>query len=132
MTKSISHSLEPLHYESVRWISSRSFSGVRYATRRVSLAQRIELTRLVRDLMRRDEFLRAGDAADQVEAGLADLLVRKLYVEWGLVEIEGLEIDGAAATPQLLIDAGPEELTDEIAASIQGELSLTEEERKNF
>jgi hypothetical protein len=82
--------------------------------------------------MRRDEFLRAGDAADQVEAGLADLLVRKLYVEWGLVEIEGLEIDGAAATPQLLIDAGPEELTDEIAASIQGELSLTEEERKNF
>jgi hypothetical protein len=132
MMKSTSHSLEPLEYDSVRWISSNSFSGVRYAIRRVSLGQRIELTRLVRDLMRRDEFLRAGDPADQVEAGLADLLVRKLYVEWGLRGIEGLEIDGVTATPQLLIDAGPEELSEEIAASIQGELSLTEEERKNF
>ena len=131
MTKSISHSLEPMHYESVCWLPSQSFAGVRYAVRRASLANRIELTKLVRELMRRDEFLRAGDAADQVEAGLAELLVRKLYLEWGLVEIEGLEIDGVAASPQLLIEAGPEQLTEEIAASIQGQLTLTDEERKN-
>ncbi len=82
--------------------------------------------------MRRDEFLRAGDPADQLEAGLADLLVRRLYLEWGLAGIEGLHIDGEAATPETLIAAGPESLSEEIASSIQAELSLSDEERKNF
>ena len=51
--------------------------GVHYAIRRVSLSQRIELTKRARELSLRHEFLKAGDAPDQLEASLADLLIRK-------------------------------------------------------
>jgi hypothetical protein len=53
-------------------------------------------------------------------------------VEWGLAELEGLSIDGQAATVELLIDKGPEELVDEIVSALQAEIGLSEEERKNF
>ncbi|MGH9622868.1 MAG: hypothetical protein ACRD4G_00845 [Bryobacteraceae bacterium] len=62
---------------------------------------------------------------------MGDLLVERLYLEWGLAEIEGLAIDGTSATPALLIEKGPEPLTREILASIQAELGLSEDERKN-
>ena len=131
MMKSILHLHEPLEYGSVRWFPSALFAGVRYGVRRISLGQRIELTRAVRELLHNEEFLRAGDSGDQLEASLADLLVRKLYLQWGLAGIEGFRIDGEAATPQVLVDAGPEQLSEEIAARIQAELGLSEEERKN-
>ena len=118
-------------HSSVIWHESATISGVRYATRRTSLAQRIELTARVRELTSRHEFLRAGEMVEQLDAALAELLTRRLYLEWGLAEVKNLLIDGEPTTVELLIEKGPEELSAEIAASIQGQLSLSEEERKN-
>ncbi len=119
------------HYSTVNWHESRVLPGVRYGIRRISLAQRIELTNRARELTRRYEFLKAGDAGDQLEASLADLLTRQLYLEWGLAEILNLTIDGQAATSAMLVEKGPESLSNEIVAAIQAELSLSEDERKN-
>ena len=131
MTKSTSHSREIASYSSVVWHESRTIAGVRYATRRISLLQRIELTNKAREIVLKHEFLKAGEASDQLEATLGELLVRKLYFEWGLQEIEGLVVDGEAATGEAIIAKGPEELTDEIVATIRAQLELSEEERKN-
>jgi hypothetical protein len=97
----------------------------------MSLGQRIELTKRVYDLTRRNEFLRGGGSVDQLEAGLADLLAKRLYLEWGLIEIQGFAIDGLPATPESLIEKGPEELAEEIASSILADMQLTDEETKN-
>jgi hypothetical protein len=86
----------------------------------------------VKELTIKYDFLRAGDAADQLEAALSDLLVAKLYLEWGLETIEGLSIDGRKATVDLLIDHGPESLANEIGLLIQAESTLTDDERKNY
>jgi hypothetical protein len=121
-----------VNYSSLSWHDSKTIKGVRFAIRRVSLAQRLDLNKRVRELTLRHEFLKAGPAADQLEAAWADLLVRKLYIEWGLAGLEGLSIDGESATLELLIDKGPEELADEVVSAIQEETGLSEEERKNF
>ena len=118
--------------QSVMWFDSGTFPGVRYAIRRVSLAQRIDLTARVRDLTRRNEYLEAGSDAEKIEGIWADLLVERLYVEWGLASVEGLTIDGQPVNAQLLIDKGPEELSREIAETVQRSLTLTEAERKNY
>lgn len=131
MTKSISRSLESAAYISLDWHSSTKYAGVCYATRRISLAQRIELTRQVRELTLRNEFLRAGGPSDQLEAALGELLARRLYLEWGLAEVEGLIIDGVPATPSTLIEKGPEKLAEEVADRIIEGLNLSGDERKN-
>ena len=127
-----SRSRKKSSYASVLWYESETVQGVRYAIRRVSLLQRIELTRRARELSIRNEFLKAGDSTEQLEASLADLLVRRLYIEWGLAELTGLRVDGKPATPGVLIDKGPEGLADEIISAIRGQLQLSEDERKNF
>ncbi len=132
MIKSTSPSPKPLEYVSIVWRESRTMPGVRYAIHRMSLMQRIALTGSIRELTSKHEFLRAGDAVDQVEATLSELLVKRLYLEWGLDQIHGLEIDGNTATSESLIAKGPEALTDEIVIDIQSELGLSDEETKNF
>ena len=119
-------------YASVAWHCSKLMPGVRFALRRISLRQRIELNRRVKELTIKHEFLRAGDAPDRLEAALSDLLVAKLYLEWGLEEIEGLSIDGQKATADLLIALGPESLANEIGLLIQAQSTLTDDERKNY
>ena len=120
------------NYQSLRWHESEAVKGVQFATRRVSLAQRIELTYKARELSLKYEFMRAGETSDQVEASLADLLVRRLYLEWGLAGLKGFTIDGQQPTVETLIEKGPEALSDEIIHKIRAELELSEEERKNF
>jgi hypothetical protein len=116
---------------STRWIESNTLAGVKFSVREPSLAQRIELTRRLHELTLRNDFLRDGSELQQLELTLAELLVQKVLIEWGLVAIEGLTIDGRQANPALLIEAGPEELVAEIAAAIKRECGLDEEERKN-
>src|SRR5947209_488722 len=118
-------------YQTVLWNDSKIVPGVRYAIRRISLGQRLELTKRARELSLKNEFLRAGDSTEQFEAMFSELLVRRMYREWGLAAIEGLSIDGRRATPESLIEAGPESLTSEVIESLRSELGLTEEERKN-
>ena len=132
MMKSSSPLLDSVVYSSLLWHESEVSAGVRFAIRQISLAQRIELTKQVRQLTLKNEFLRGGTNADQLEAGLGELLARRVYLEWGLAELTGLTIDGAQATPEMLIEKGPEKLSNEIAKVILASLRLSDEEIKNF
>ena len=52
-------------------------------------------------------------------------------MEWGLLGIDGLTIDGEAADAASVIERGPEALCREIVHEIRRECGLTDEERKN-
>jgi len=121
-----------IHYQSRLWLESETFPGVEFSVRKISLAQRIELSSRVRDLTLKNEFLQSGEPAEQVEARLADLMVHKLYVEWAVSDLKGLRIDGQAASVSDLIERGPETLVREMAEAIYWHLELSEAERKNF
>jgi len=129
--KFISHLRRSPAYSSLIWHESHALRGVRFAIRRVSLAQRIELAKNARELALKYEFLKSGDTEQQLEASFADLLARKLYLEWAVARLEGLCIDGEPGTIRMLIEKGPEELSDEIVNTIRRELVLSDEERKN-
>jgi hypothetical protein len=86
----------------------------------------------VRDLAARLEYFDAGrEEKNRIEASLLGAQLDCLYLEWGLEEIRGLDLDGQAATTRLLIDSGPEELFQEALNAIKSECGLSEQERKN-
>ena len=132
MMRFLSRSHKRVDLPSVEWRDSSAIAGVQFAIRRISLAERLKLIARVQELYQHHEFLKAGDMLDQLEAAKADLLVKQLYLEWGLIGIQGLDIDGHAATTAVLIKSGPESLSDEIVEAIKANLGLTEEERKNY
>jgi hypothetical protein len=132
MMNSTSRSPEGVDFASTEWHESRSVPGVQYAIRRITLGQRIELTRRGREIARENEYLRSGDAVDQLDAMLGDLLVERMYLEWGLAAVRGLTIDGTEASTVDLIERGPEMLANEIMRTLRSYLVLTDEERKNF
>ena len=119
-------------YTSTVWFDAESREHVRYGILRISFGRRIELARRIRDVGRKAEYLEAGsDVRDKLEATVLAAEIDRVYLDWGLVGVEGIEIDGAVATPASLIDAGPVQLTAEILSRIKGECGLTEDERKN-
>lgn len=98
----------------------------------VCLGRRIELARRIREIGRKAEFLEAGDdVRDKLEAAVLQGEIDRVFLEWGLEAIEGLEIDAEAATPTGLIERGPLALAMEIVGRIRGECGLNETERKN-
>lgn len=131
MMRSILRSRREVTYKSVGWHDSRALPGVRFAVRHVSVGQRLELTRRAHELALKNEFLRAGNPADQLEGALADLLVRRMYLEWGLYAVHGLRIDGQIASVSDVIEKAPEPFAEEILDVLRDGLGLTEEERKN-
>ncbi len=119
-------------YESVRVVESAIAPGVAFTVARMSFARRVELMRRVRELARRMEFMEAGESAgDKMDAALLKAEIDRLYVTWGLRAVAGLEVDGLAATPETLSEAGPEELFREALAAVRAETGLNEAERKN-
>jgi hypothetical protein len=120
-------------YESTTQAESRECAGVRFTVYRMSFGRRLELTRKVRELLGRLEFVRAGPggAGDDTEAALLAGEIDREYARWGLASVEGLEIDGRPATPDDLIEKGPEKLLAEVLGAIRREAGLDEEERKN-
>jgi hypothetical protein len=121
-----------VEYESQLLCDSTSFSGVTYIIRRMSFGARMELSRKIRELSKRVEFLSAGnDVQQHLEANVLSHEIDDVFLAWGLVEIEGLTIDGEPATPELLAGKGPDSLAREIVESIRGQCGLGEEERKN-
>jgi hypothetical protein len=121
-----------MNYESILVIDSSSAAGVRYRIARMSFGRRVELTRRVRELGRKVEFLDAGNGVkEKMEAAVLTAEIERLYLEWGLERVEGLTIDGAPATPASLITDGPENLCREALDAIKRECGLSEEERKN-
>ena len=98
----------------------------------MTFGRRLELMKCVRDLAARLEYFDAGrEEKNRIEASLLGAQLDRLYILWGLEEIRALELDGEAATPQLLIDKGPEDLFQEILSAIKSECGLNEQERKN-
>jgi hypothetical protein len=121
-----------MNYESVLRVDSKFCPGVVYTVARLSFGRRLELMRDVRELATKLEFHRAGQTeADHMDASLLSAEIDRLYVRWGLREIEGLAIDEERATPDSLAAAGPEELFIEALLAVKEQCGLTDPERKN-
>jgi hypothetical protein len=119
-------------YESTTRIGSRIVPGVEFVIRKMSFARRVEIIRQIRDLAQRVEFHDAGSSTgEKLDGALVTAEIDRRYIVWGLQEVAGLELDGAAATPETLVERGPEELVHEAVAAIKAECGLTEAERKN-
>jgi hypothetical protein len=124
--------MENVTYESSVVVESSARQGVRLRIWRMSFGRRVELMRRVRELSRRVEFLEAGqDAGGRMDAGLLRAEIDRMFVLWGLDSIMGLEVDGETATPETLVERGPEELFREALAAVHRQTGLSEEERKN-
>jgi hypothetical protein len=121
-----------MHYESTETIASKVCEGVSFTITRMTFGRRVDLMRRVRQLNGQFEFERAGSGIeDRLQASLTAAAIDELYLSWGLVAVEGLEVDGRTATPESLILCGPEKLCHEIISAIKRECALTEAERKN-
>lgn len=119
-------------YESLKVVNSVAAPGVQYTVIKMSFARRLDLMRRIRELARKMEYLGAGSKPDdKMDAALARAEIDKLWVMWGLRGISGLDLDGAAASPELLAESGPENLFREALAAVRAEAGLTEAERKN-
>jgi hypothetical protein len=122
-----------MEYWSKLTIRSEAYPGVEYTIQRMSLGRRIDLGKRVRELSQRIDFLAAGETmSERVEAGVLQNEIDRLYLEWALVSVSGLLVDGEDAGPPLLIQSGPEGLAREVLAAIKRELDLSEAERKNY
>ena len=120
-----------MNYQSWLEKESRTASGVTFVLAKMSFGRRVELTRRLREIAQRVEFLEAGEAKEKIDAALLTCEIERLYVLWGVQEVRGLTLDGAPATPESLVEAGPEELFREAVAAVKAECGLTEAERKN-
>ena len=132
MTNCTLPSVSGLSVESWTWFDAETRAGVRFRVARISVARRIELARKIREIGRKVEFLEAGnDPREKLEAAVLAAEIDRAYLDWGLEEIQGLEIDGEPATPAALIEKGPMDLAKEILDRIKRECGLSEEQRKN-
>jgi hypothetical protein len=119
-------------YESFEQVESKIAQGVSYSVSRMSFSRRMDLMKRVRELAGRAEFLAAGqETGEKMDAALLEVEIERLYVRWGLREVTGLEVDGAAATPESLAESGPEDLFREALAAVRTATGLSDPERKN-
>lgn len=126
------HSVEAVRWESSVWRASARMPGVRFRVRRPSLSARGELTRRVRGLLEELAFQAAGETpSEKLAAVQLQVEADRTYIEWGVLELEGLELDGSPATVASCVESGPELLCREMAEAVREELTLNELERKN-
>jgi len=119
-------------YQSVVTVESKAAPGVTFEIAKMSFSRRVDLMRRIRELAGRVEFLEAGtDPRDQMDAALLRAEIDKVYLDWGLKSIGGLELDGEPATAAKLADIGPEDLFREALDAVKAITGLTEAERKN-
>src|SRR6266478_2971652 len=107
---------------------SQTAPDVTFVLAKMSFGRRVELTRRLREIAQKVEFLEAGDAREKIDAALLTSEIDRLYVLWGLHEVRGLELDGAQATPESLAAIGPEELFREALAAVKAECDLMDKE----
>ena len=121
-----------MKYESVVSVESKISPGVLYSIAKMSYGRRVELMRRIRELAGRMEFLEAGRGpAEKMDASLLETEINRIYLAWGLRAVSGLILDGEEATPELLVDRGPEDLFREAIDAVRAQTGLTETERKN-
>lgn len=119
-------------YQSLTQVESKIRPGVTFVIAKISFGRRMELVRRIRELALRCEFLNSGQTTEgKLEAALLSAQIDQLYVNWGLHQLIGLEVDGHAATPEALASTGPEDLFREAVSAIKAECGLSEAERKN-
>ena len=119
-------------YESVAVVESQTVPGVTFTVARMSFGRRLDLMRRVRELARRMEFLEAGkEPGERMDAALLQAEIDRLFLSWGLRAVSGLQLDGSDASPEALVEAGPEGLFREALAAVRTETGLNEAERKN-
>jgi hypothetical protein len=111
---------------------SAKYPGVRYRVIRMSMGRRIELTRRVKELMKRLEFANAGGStADSIDAAMLAGEMDRLYWDFGLESLDGMEINGEPISPDSQFERGPEELSREILQRIKQCMQLSQGEQKN-
>lgn len=121
-----------MDYRSVVRMESASCPGVWFTVRKMTFGRRLELAKLIRELGGKLEFASAGEGAkDAMDAAVLGAEIDAMYLRWGLESVEGLSVDGAAATAATIVELGPERLTEEILTAIKRECGLTQDERKN-
>ena len=121
-----------MEYASFETIDSNVAPGVSFSVAKMSFGRRVELTRRIRELAARKEFVDAGDTPNEkMEAALLASEIDRIYLLWGLKEVTGLELDGLPATPESLAASGPEDLFREALAAVKQQCGLSESERKN-
>ena len=119
-------------WESRKIVRSELRPDVEYDVARMSFGRRLELMKKIRDLAARIEFFEAGQTeSNRMEASLLAGEMDRVFLDWGLQGVFGLEIDGAPANVAALIENGPEELVHEALSIVKGECGLNEAERKN-
>jgi hypothetical protein len=118
------------NYLSVVGRESALWPGVIYRIEKMSFGRRIELMKTVRVATTKIDFLDAASEPDRMAAAILATEVDRIYLQWGLKEVEGLNIDGMPATPDSLIVSGPEDLLQEALAFVKSECGLTEGEKK--
>ncbi len=112
--------------------TSRQYPGVRFVLRRCSVARRIALIERLAGHASAYEALKASERMDdRAQAEALRLRMDFEYLDWGLLRVLGLLIDGEAPDAKTLFEKGPEGLTREILSRIREECELTGDERKN-
>jgi hypothetical protein len=117
-------------YDSTVRTASKVLPDVSFVVERMSFGRRIELMKAIREASVKLEFHAAAKEIDQMKVGLLAAEVDRIYVRWGLREIDGLLIDGERATPETLSGAGPEDLFLEVLAAVKQVCGLNEAEKK--
>jgi hypothetical protein len=124
--------MNPVSYESVVSIESTVIAGVIFSINRISFGRRMDLSKRIREISQRVEFLEAGDQLrEKIEANILSQEINAMYLRWGLAALDGLTIDGEAATVAQLIEKGPEDLMLEIVSKIKEQCGLNDAELKN-
>src|SRR5436189_2906976 len=119
-------------YESAVEVESKIAPGVRFTVAKMSFGRRMELMRRIRELGRRMEFFEAGQQpGEKMDAALLRAEIDRLYLTWGLRAVSGLVLDGGHADPELLAEAGPEELVRKATAAVRAEAEMTHAGRTN-
>lgn len=128
----MSHSDSPVSYHSSLRIESVQAPGVSFEIAKVSLARRAEISRRIRGLLGELEYRSAGEGLeDKLAATELEAAIDRAYIEWGLLAVAGLTIDGEPATVRGVVERGPEGLAREIADAVRGQCQVSTEERKN-
>ena len=124
--------LPEMEYLSTVTVKSKLREGVSFQITRMAFNRRMQLMRQVRELARNLEFLRAGESdADQMDSHILNAEIERSYITWGLDSLSGLTIDGEPATPDSLLNRGPEDLVIEAIGAVRSECGLADHERKN-
>jgi len=88
--------------------------------------------RHLRELSARLELERAENSEPaQLSAAITEAEMRRMYIEWGLKQVENLSVDGVPVSVDTLLSAGPEALCAEVADRVRDQCFLSEQQRKN-